>query len=509
MKYLTAVNTVLLGCLCLVGWLALHRQTQSPPGKAARTSPLAQYALGLAKMGKHGMARDLLLAAARKTTTQAEYWQSLASACDAFVAQSGASDADAILLRKELRTGLLTALATAESREQVQNLLPLYKKLASQPQPLKTTPESEGREEDGSRAIDMLHEGLGLSKQAPKDEELRDTLIELALDEQSIYPGLVPRIWPLIKDHVERMDADRDRVAALTIYLGSVTNAIRCCRSTELVEGLWEVKDEIEKERRKYMERWRSALDAELKDFLSEVKSSGLNALTSRGGHSEQPSPGEEPQQGPNKPNLLEEIETFESLATPLGMQLPGTVREIADAVSDAIKRDIQELEAALESQRQVLNTEKVAPARAADDGPPGTGRGPCQELLSRASTLMEDLSSSDVVFWLRRRRNTSDYASDPVESYAQQLLQCMQRISQVQTVAYNLWAARQIHGAGEVATWSDYLGVIDVGHLHPSVHALYSQVSDSRLNAEQDPRNRLTAISILLNKAKIPLTAF
>lgn len=501
MKYLTAVNTVLLACLCVVGLLAMYRQSESQMGAGAAvrqdTCPLTQYALQLVKREKYAMARELLVAATRKTTPQAEYWQSLATACDAFIADAGTSDADTALLRQRLRAGLLSALATAKSAKEVDDLLPLYEKLADVPSDV--TPESGGRGEDESWVVDMLREGLRLSDDDPKRS---DMLIQIALDQQPMYPGSVQTMWPIIRGHVEQMEADRDRVAALTIYLDSVTDAIRSCHNIELVQRLWTLKTEVETERRKYLEGWRSTLDDELKQFLSEVKSGGLEAITSRHRSSDNSSVAEEP-------DLYGEIEAFEALATPLGIAPPNTLGQIPDAVSDAVSEAIREIEVDLESQRQAVKTEKLEPARAADDAPISTGEGPCEALLWRAMTAMEDVNSRNVLFWLSRGRTAPEDAVQGGALHAQRLGECIKGIKELQTVAYNLWALRQIHAAGEVTMWSDYLGAIDVGLLHPSVHAMYSQVSDSRLNRAQDSSSRLAAMAILLNKEKIPLKAF
>jgi len=359
-----------------------------------------------------------------------------------------------------------------------------------------------------NQVVDMFRLGIQLSTQDP---DRSDALIQTAIEHQSLYPQAVPEMWEIFRQHVDKMATDRDRAAALAIYLSSVTDAISCTDSVESMAPLWEVKKAVQKMERRVLEGWRRELDNHLECLVSDLKSRGLEALTgtSDAADSQDPNTKQAPPQQPAPEDLRRELEAFSQLAARFNVELPEKLDSLVNTIVATATEDIEKIEQDLETHCQtLLKGEKIKPAGLKSDssGEAEAELVVCEQLWKRAENVQVKLQK--VSAWSSLAPPRGDDDTTPVASLMQRLFKCQQNISKVQSLAYNLWALRAIYTASDSPAWYEHLGKIDVSHLHPYVHALYSSVLDSRRSAEQDPYAR-HIVNIILNKDKVSLEAF
>lgn len=516
MKCLTLLNTLLLVGLCLTGGFVLlyHSDTGTAVDVPAALKALdvAAYGSSLAEKGEYDLGRELLLAAMRKTPVKGEDWVKLAARCNAFIDNAQASPSEAAALREQLRAGMLAALPKAKTQGEIASLLTAYREIigahpkvssesndehtaddspTEHPAEPVATVESETDEEvPGKYLVEMLREGL----RSGKDDERSDALIQIALDGQSLHPAAAAELWAELREYSKTIEEDYGQVTTLTIYLASITDAIELCDNRESFDRLWRIRGEVRQERRRCIQRWCESLQTELQAFLTDVEK---GALTKDG---ETIPKGQQEQ-------LRYQIEVFSDLAQQDGVTMPKAVDRIAEAVRAKLIDRVRQLEDEAESQRLAdLDGKKIEPAKLEAEKHVA---GDYQTLLVRLAAVAGDLDSEAYAFWLSRLSEGESGDSPPSVQIAERVLKCVERVRTLQRQRYNLWALRVVYGAGESTSWHQRLGVVETGHLHPSVYVCYSITHDERLKAEQDPHNRQNAVTSLLCKEKISLEAF
>ena len=197
----------------------------------------------------------------------------------------------------------------------------------------------------------------------------------------------------------------------------------------------------------------------------------------------------------------------YADLAESIKQPLPAEVGKIALAVHEGILQRLEQINKEVESERGWdLKNKSIEPAIGKSKKP---SQGLYQKLLERLEVIDNEAKTEECAFWLAQLPETTADVPSATESVAEDISDCAVRIWKLQRLRYNLWALRTIHRAANSPNWYEELGVIDVGHLNPSVHSLYAMTHDDRLGTEKNIGNRMIAVQVLLSKEKFHLEAF
>jgi hypothetical protein len=517
MKPLLVLNTLLLSAI-LCGIISVYwdgsgeATAPSADGGDAGGVDLAACAAATIEKGDTGAARLVLSAAIAADPSDGKGWLQVVEATEKLLEATAASEQQAAALRGELAAGLAKSLARAKSRDEVSRLLAVHDRIASisaktpsnaskqdampthespsdahAPGPSHARPEPPTKPSGDDLAV-MLREGL---QDQNEDDQRRDALIQVALDGQAVRPDAIPMIWATLAGHVRALPEPSARVATLAVYLESLDAAIGLCEHQEQFERLWQIRKDVAKAQEECVGLWRNWLLKELDELHSKVQENGAAATL-----------GEKPE---DFSNLRSQIEAFESVQdTDNGVFLE-SVAEIGSAFKQKLQERISNLQSvALAQAKKDSQGEKIEPLK--DET--GKYSGPLEQLLQQLQALGAEMGSEAVSFWLSRiPAPTGTRETD--EGLSEKMQMCAQTISDLQRRRYNLWALREIYTGGQSTNWEDYLGRIDLGILHPSVHSCYSIDHDDKLRSVRDPQIRQKAVITLLCKDKIPLQAF
>ena len=259
------------------------------------------------------------------------------------------------------------------------------------------------------------------------------------------------------------------RVATLVVYLEALDAAVELSEQQEQFDRLWEIRRDVVKTQEECIRLWREALRKKVEELYFQVQEHGV-AATIQTEHSD-------------SQTLRSQIEALELLRPSDDGALPKTITRIGMALKLDLQERISSLVLAAQAQEQKdRGGEKIEPLK----GDSGEYRGSLERLFRDLQGIDAKMNGEAVSFWLSRIPVLPGVANTAKE-LSERIQQCAETISDLQRRRYNLWALREIYTGGESSNWDEYLGRIDIGLLHPSVHTCYSIERDERLRREDD----------------------
>ncbi len=202
---------------------------------------------------------------------------------------------------------------------------------------------------------------------------------------------------------------------------------------------------------------------------------------------------------------------------------------ELENHSRDIVQHSVANTKVQVDAYRRQLVGDKSSPIEPVEQGKlekPTVGK--CELWLLQLAELGNVLTQADLESWQQAReliRSDASKGAPPAgprqsapektpsqqsdDSLGSSLAELRNQLRQLQVLAYNHWALRELEAAETVAGWDGRLARIDAGLLEPAVSAIYASVYGRRIEEIKDPEQRSRTVQRLLSSERVHLTAF